>query len=263
MLTNLPKRMLNKLKDINISNNIVDFIGKYSYKSIPKRETIFKPEILIPCYNHGIFLEEAVENIPKNIPITIINDKSTDNTLKIIKDLQKKYKFKLINNKKNLNQVGSLNKAIKLSKNNLFIILNADDVLLKYHPNTMINLFKTNSTIRLAGAGGIPFSHPSTLIFNKYLPLSAKHKLSTTFFPKEKSIYYNHPNSLNMAMSGCTFLKSAWEFVDGFFEFKDRVVSFDDRDFQMRINAFFDVLVINEPLSLYRQGSSTKRSQNV
>jgi hypothetical protein len=62
-------------------------------------------------------------------------------------------------------------------------------------------------------------------------------------------------------MSGCSFLKSAWEAVGGFYSFKKRVCSYDDRDFQMRVSALFDVAVIQEPLTFYRINSSTKVAQ--
>lgn len=141
---------LKKDKDINKSINA--FIAGLD-KTIQPRETEFKLEVLIPCYNQGRFLNDALASInQKDIAVTIINDASTDDTAKQIEDLKKEYSFKLITNEVNLNQIGSLNKAIENSANNLFIVLNADDTFTAYTINTVVDLFKKDMSLRMIGA---------------------------------------------------------------------------------------------------------------
>jgi hypothetical protein len=60
-----------------------------------------------------------------------------------------------------------------------------------------------------------------------------------------------------MTMSGCSFLKSAWEFVGGFYPLERRVSIHDDRDFQMRVCCFFNIGISNEISALWRSDSST------
>ncbi|MDD5700343.1 MAG: glycosyltransferase family 2 protein, partial [Candidatus Nanoarchaeia archaeon] len=70
-----------------------------------------KPEpvsVVMPCYNDGEHIGEAIESIlgmdyPKNmIEIIIVDDKSKDNSVEIVKKYVKKYKnVRLIVNKRN------------------------------------------------------------------------------------------------------------------------------------------------------------------
>ena len=242
-------------KNKNINKNIKIFIKNHSNK-IHRRETEFHPEIIIPCFNQGQYLEDAISSIShNNIDITIINDASTDNTLKYIDKLSSSYKFKLINNNKNLNQWGSLNKAIEQSSNNLFIMLNADDCLMRYTINTILDIFYNNSAIYMVGSPHISFDNREDtgrkiLKLNDYLPKNLPYKPKYQIIKPEYVLNYKHTNDINMTMSSCSFLKSAWLTVGGFKPFKERVCPHDDRDFQMRVSALFNVAIINDtPLS--------------
>jgi len=84
-------------------------------KFIPEWESVYKKyiekytpliSIIIPCYNYGRYLNDAVQSIveqnEKNFEIIIVNDGSTDNTEQIANELIKKYsnhKIILINQK--------------------------------------------------------------------------------------------------------------------------------------------------------------------
>jgi glycosyltransferase involved in cell wall biosynthesis len=258
---NIFKKIEIKIKNKFINKKINVFINEKIGHPLLERETELKPEILIPCYNHGKYLKTALESIPTGIPVTIINDCSTDNSLDIIKELQGIFHFKLINNEINLNQTGSLNKAIENSVNNLFIILNADDTLNNMAINTIISTYERLSNIRMLGAGGITFTKNESLRFNKTLPDTLPYVPRYDIFNLDKARKYRRLNDINMTMSGSSFLKSAWIAVGGFLPYKQRVCSYDDRDFQMRVSALFDVAVIEEPLAFYRLDSSTGVSQ--
>jgi glycosyltransferase involved in cell wall biosynthesis len=237
------------------------FIKAIDKKTVPGREGDFSPEVIIPCYNHGRFLKPTLGSIPKGIPISVINDASTDDTQRIAEKLQKEFNFKLINNETNLNQFGSLNKAISLSCNNLFVILNADDIFMPYTVSTVIRLFELFPNIRMAGGSCIPFSNENILGMNKIFQENLNYVPSVKIMGPTNAEKYRNLNDINMTMSSCTFLKSAWETVGGFWEFEKRVCSPDDRDFQMRVSAVFEVAIIEEPLCFYRTTSSTQRGQ--
>lgn len=248
-------------KNTNIFININKFINEFNGDIVP-REVNIKPEILIPCFNQGKYLRDALDSIYKNdINVTIINDASTDNTSEYIQELESEYKFKLINNTINLNQAGSLNKAIQNSNNNLFIILNADDCLLSYSLNTIMSIFEYDHSISMVGGGSIWFKDDRTIRLNKDLPDKLSYEPHYKMFGPEQAKLFTHQNDINMTMSSCSFLKSAWQTVGGFKEFKSRVCSFDDRDFQMRVCSFFNVAIIDEPLALYRINSSVCKGQ--
>jgi len=55
----LKNRLKNNLKNRSIKRNIAAFIDEYGQAQLPPREETFYPEVVIPCYNHGKYLEDA------------------------------------------------------------------------------------------------------------------------------------------------------------------------------------------------------------
>jgi len=91
--------------------------------------------LVIPAYNAGEYIEEAIESVfsqtYKNIELIVINDGSTDNTLRILKKYEEKYKgkFTLIS-RENRGQSFTLNQGWSLAQGSYIGYLSADDVLL-------------------------------------------------------------------------------------------------------------------------------------
>lgn len=114
---------------------------KYLF-SFPKTKNFPSVSFLVPAYNEENTLSSTIESLieidyPKNKKeIIIINDGSTDNTLKIARELEKKYKEVKVLNKQNSGKANSLNQAIKIAKGELIAVVDADsypqkDALLK------------------------------------------------------------------------------------------------------------------------------------
>ena len=91
--------------------------------------------IVIPVYNEQLNLDVLVEEIflslldyDSKFELIFVNDLSTDDTLKVIKELKDKYPkiIKYISNKKNLGQSYSLTEGIKISKSNIIVTLDGD-----------------------------------------------------------------------------------------------------------------------------------------
>ncbi len=252
-------------KDGGINRAINRFVEEKRGVHPPKEEN-FAPEVLIPCFNQGRFLKTALDSINvqcarARCKVTIINDASTDDTLERIHRLQAEHDFTLIDNPVNLNQSGSLNKAIEQSANNLFVVLNADDALTRYALAAILQVLENDAAVRMVGGGCIPFADERTLLLNARLPQQLGYAPIYRSYGPEQARRYRELNDLNMTMSGCAFLKSAWQAAGGFREFKERICSFDDRDFQMRVSVLFEVAVLEEPLAFWRTHSSTGRAQ--
>jgi len=88
---------------------------------------------IVPNYNAESTINNTIKSILKQdynkFELIVIDDKSTDNSLKIVSKYKKYKKFRLIKNKKNIGLASSLNKAIKVSKYALIAIIWCDCVI--------------------------------------------------------------------------------------------------------------------------------------
>lgn len=108
--------------------------------------------IIIPCYNHGRYLEDALNSISRQsypaIEIIVVDDGSTDNTKEIAKIRPEvTYIYQ-----KNQGLSAGRNTGIAHSQGEFFIFLDADDWLLPDAVQT--NVFYLQQDIRLAFVSG-------------------------------------------------------------------------------------------------------------
>ena len=92
-----------------------------------------KLSILIPAYNVENYIEECVNSVldlDTNYEIIIINDGSTDNTLKIL-NKYKKYEYIKIINQKNMGISHTRNNLLKEAKGKYIFFLDSDDFINK------------------------------------------------------------------------------------------------------------------------------------
>ena len=104
---------------------------------MPKNKNSIGCYIIIPIYNAYHCLSECIDSVINNTNLKennliLINDKSTDDRVsKLLKEYHKKYPdIKILENKKNLGFVGTVNRGMKLSKNDV-LLLNSDTVVTK------------------------------------------------------------------------------------------------------------------------------------
>ncbi|EJN0549109.1 glycosyltransferase family 2 protein, partial [Campylobacter jejuni] len=105
--------------------------------------------IIIPCYNAENFIENCINSIINqtyiNYEIICVDDGSTDNTLKILKNLS-------INNSRlkaySINHTGIpsvvKNYGLKLAKGEFLLILDSDDMITEYFLEKGIKYFQDN-----------------------------------------------------------------------------------------------------------------------
>ena len=92
--------------------------------------------VAVPCYNAGWCLDKCltsflVESLLNKLEIIVVNDGSTDNTLKIAKGYQKRYPqvFHIID-KENGGHGSAINAAIKEANGRYFRVVDSDDWVL-------------------------------------------------------------------------------------------------------------------------------------
>ena len=110
-----------------------------------------KFSIIIPCYNAEEYIKRCLDSIIsqtyKNLEIIIVNDGSTDNSLKIIREYQKFYKNIKCINQTNLGVAVARNVGIRHASGNKFIFVDADDYInseLLWHLNAAFEKKDTN-----------------------------------------------------------------------------------------------------------------------
>ncbi|MEK6882151.1 MAG: glycosyltransferase [Nanoarchaeota archaeon] len=113
---------------------------------IPEIKKNFSLSVLIPAYNEEDSIRGTVESVLNSdykdiIEIIIINDGSNDKTLKIAKELEKRYRKVRVLDKKNSGKADSLNQAIKIAKGELIAVVDADSYPEKHSISSMVGFF--------------------------------------------------------------------------------------------------------------------------
>lgn len=107
--------------------------------------------VIIPCYNHGEYLGEAIESVEKNAytglyEIIIVNDGSTDlNTISKLNSL-KQQGYNVIN-QANQGLANARNNAIKIARGKYIIPLDSDNKLHKNYFNEALDILEKDSSI--------------------------------------------------------------------------------------------------------------------
>lgn len=224
-------------------------------------------EILIPCFNHGRYLADAWGSVLGQtwrppLTVTFIDDASTDDSLAVMRRLASEppdgVTTRVVANERNLNQAGALNAAIATSASALFMVLNADDLLVPWCLETVVGLYERHPQVAMVGGGAI--------VFEGDAPPEAPARptardLEPQLYEPADALAFTHLDSISMSQSSCSFFRGAWELVGGYEpDRRRRVCSHDDRDFQMRVCSVLPVAVIPScPLELYRTSSSQGR----
>ncbi len=193
-----------------------------------------KVSIIIPCYNQGQYLSEAVDSALaqtyKNIEVIIVDDASWDNTEIVSwKYIDRARTFKHIHNR---GLSAARNTGIAHSTGNFIMPLDADDKIDPTFVEKALTIIKSGREIVAAGCQEFGLST------RQWAP--KQHPTHTDF------LFRNQINHCAL------FKKEMWERLGGYDEhMRD---GFEDWDFWTRSTGLgYTVEVISEPLFLYRK----------
>lgn len=162
--------------------------------------------VIMPVFNTEKYLEDSIKSILNqtfsNFEFIIIDDASTDNSLKIIESFKDK-RIVVVKKNKNTGYTKSLNIGLKLAKGKYIARMDSDDISLPRRFELQIELLEKNQEIILCGTSfklmdsceiinhptnhfeivvklleGTTFGHPTVMIRNEAL--------------KTNKIEYNH-----------------------------------------------------------------------
>lgn len=132
--------------------------------------------IVMAAYNAGKTLELAIKSILeqsyKNWKLILIDDGSTDNTLKIINSYKHLKKIKIIKNKIRLGLTKSLNKAIKNENCTFVARMDADDFSFNNRLEKQVKFMLNNKNVSLLGTNVNYHDNNNNLIAYSNLPLN-------------------------------------------------------------------------------------------
>ena len=209
-----------------------------------KREELIS--IYIPNYNYGRYLEKsilsAINQTYKNIEIIIIDDGSTDSSRKIIEQFSSNKKVKIIYQKnKGLNTTNNI--AIKLSRGNFILRLDADDWLNKNAIQRLYSEIKKNTKI--------------AMVYSDYY-LSNQHGIVISQFKRFNFKNVNLPD--RPAHGACSLIRKKYLLQVGGYNrlFKCQ----DGYDIWFKFLQKYEIRNINFPLFYYRQHSDSLSKKN-
>ncbi len=118
----------------------------------------FKISVLIPCYNAGKYMHEAVDSILnqtyRNLEVLLIDDGSSDNTKQILIDYAARDgRIVPVFNETNLGLIRTLNKGVKLATGTFIARMDADDVSAHNRIEVILNAFLNNPDMDVISAG--------------------------------------------------------------------------------------------------------------
>lgn len=203
-------------------------------------ESIPLVSVIIPSYNHEIYIEKSLRSVLeqtyKNIEIIVIDDGSKDNTVNLLKELQKNNHF-ILESQENMGVCKTLNKAISISKGKYIAILASDDYW---------DLTKIEKQVKV-----LETTKDSEFCFTQALEFDSNTNKKIKIFPK-KTLSGDVLNSIfirqHVPAGSMMFSKKLFEKLNGF----DETLKEEDWDFVIRSAANTKFVGINEPLFFYR-----------
>ncbi|MCF2146675.1 glycosyltransferase [Desmonostoc muscorum LEGE 12446] len=230
-------------------------------------ETTFKKAtitVIIPSYNYGSFLVEAIESVLRQTrmpdEILISDDASTDDTSEIAKFYQATYPnlIKININENNLGVVKHFNKAVSLTKSDYITFLGADNRFRSDFIEKTSLILDTYSDVAIAYSDFALFGKRAKLVYDSFPQdkrgLIKNEKFFIINFPE-----FNHVskqtllNDGNFIHGSSMFRRQAFDEVSGYFE-KPNVP--EDYDlFRRIVKAGWNAKKAPFPLLEYRQHS--------
>lgn len=136
-----------------------------------------KVSVVMAVYNGEKYLKDAIESILdqtfRDFEFIIVDDGSTDKTLEILKEYERKDKrIKIIINKANIGLTKSLNKAIKEAKGEYIARQDDDDISLPERLKKQVEFLNRNEKIGIVGTFYYEINKKGKIIGKKTFPCS-------------------------------------------------------------------------------------------
>ncbi|MFA6016784.1 MAG: glycosyltransferase family 2 protein [Patescibacteria group bacterium] len=210
--------------------------------------------IVMPVYNAGDFLVAAIESILKqtykNFEFIIVDDGSTDNSLKMISEFAKKDKrIKVFKNKENFGIAKTINKAIQKTKGRFIARMDADDIALPKRLEKQVNFLMKNPTIGVLGSQMFEINDKNIVTSIRKVPLTnenIKKNLIITQTIQNPTLMINRKN-----------------IPEGTLIYDQKFSPVDDLDMFFRLISYTQFANLPDYLMIYRKHGNNSSLKNI
>lgn len=207
-----------------------------------------KISIFTTSYNHERYIEQTIQSVlsqqVKNLEYIVIDDGSSDNSVKIIQKYDKK--LQLIT-QKNTGQVVTMNRGLTSTTGDIIGFINSDDILLPGALKKVVKFFEDNPKAMWV-TGDYFIINDINEEIHKYIPL---YKKILRLFPTFNMLCF-----ANFIPQPSTFWKR--EILDTVGLFNEKLLYTMDYDYWLRIINKYPLYVINSQISGFRTHSLSK-----
>jgi glycosyltransferase involved in cell wall biosynthesis len=201
--------------------------------------------IIIPCYNHGNYLADAIDSLYKQtyqyIEIIVVDDGSTDNT----KEIAEKYADIKYVYQSNQGLSAARNTGIKHSKGDYLVFLDADDWLFPKALETNVSYLQKNEKAAFVSGAHQKINQDEVILEDDRVKVDKNH--------------YQQLLQGNYIGMHATVLYQRWVFDDSF-NFDVSLKACEDYDLYLKISRKYPIIHHQELIAAYRIHNSNMSS---
>ena len=220
-----------------------------------------KVSIVLTSYNHANYIDKTIESVLnqtyQDYELIILDNKSTDNSMEVIKSFNDK-RIKVIENPNNIGMVMSINKGIEASSGQYIANLCADDIWKPTKLEAQMKAFELNKSIAATFTKVEVINESGEMV-------DSKHSYQRIFDKAENKdriswlkYFFKHGNCICFPSS--LVKKSVYNEL-GVFDSRYQIAL--DIDMWMRICMNYEIHIVEERLTNFRSGENSISSSDL
>ena len=212
--------------------------------------------ICIPAYNNAEYILETINNILsqsyKNIELIVVDDRSRDNTVEVLKSVKDK-RIRVYENEENLGMAGNWNRCLELCQGKYIKLICADDLLHKRLIEKEVAIMEAYPEVNLVQSDTqfIDLNGRPKGFYRRYYKTGLVDGKKASKFSVFTRDYLGAPLA-NMIR------KSTYDILGGFDE---NLVYIIDYDFFMKLANYGKIYIIHKPLNYFRIRNDSNTGQ--
>lgn len=217
--------------------------------------------VICLCYNHEAYVAASLDSVRNqtydNIEMIIVNDFSTDDSSKKIKEWLSENAdnhIKFIDNSSNLGHTKSFNQAYALATGKYIIDLATDDILTPDAVQNHIHNFKKNCEAKISYSN-IEYISPNGTSAGFFYKVNDTSTYKFDFTPKSGNLYKELLASFYLSACGMCVATEVYDELEGY----DESLDYEDFDFWVR-SSFKYHYVYSDFVSLQKRILETSHS---